>query len=107
MIRWLTIKMNEKPTTAATMKGGAQPTLRANVEAVLAWLRRSGKRSVRDGMARFAIPAEKAFGIPVGDLRKYAKDLGRSHELATALWETGWYEARLLAAFLAEPACSS
>jgi 3-methyladenine DNA glycosylase AlkD len=96
--------MNKKPTTAATKKGDAQPTLRAKVEAVLAWFQRRGNQSVRDGMVRFAIPADKAFGIPVGDLRKYAKELGRNHELATALWETGWYEARLLAAFLAEPA---
>jgi 3-methyladenine DNA glycosylase AlkD len=79
----------------------AKPT---DVSAVIAWLQHRGKQSVRTGMARFAIPADKAFGIPVGDLRKYAKELGRDHELAAKLWESGWYEARLLAAFVAEPA---
>ena len=29
---------------------------------------------------------------------------GESHELAAALWETGWYEARMLAAFVDDPA---
>lgn len=84
----------------STKQANAKP---ADVSAVIAWLKRRGKKSVREGMARFAIPAYKAFGIPVGDLRKYAKELGRDHELAAKLWESGWYEARLLAAFVAEP----
>jgi 3-methyladenine DNA glycosylase AlkD len=54
-------------------------------------------------MARFAIPSEKAFGIPVGTVRALAKRMGRNHELALALWATDWYEARMLAAFIDEP----
>ena len=87
-----------------TPKVAATNSLAEQVRGVVAWLERRGSQRVRDGMARFAIPADRAFGIPVGDLRKYAKSLGRNHELAAALWDTGWYEARLLAAFLAEPA---
>ena len=30
--------------------------------------------------------------------------IGRDHELALALWDTGWYEARMLTAFVDEPA---
>jgi len=74
-----------------------------DVEVVVASLKRMGTKKVRDGMARFAIPSEKAFGIAVGDLRKYAKRLGQNHELAEGLWKTGWYEARMLAAFVDEP----
>jgi 3-methyladenine DNA glycosylase AlkD len=55
-------------------------------------------------MARYAIPSENAFGVPVGVLRQYAKQLGRDHGLAAALWETGRYEARMLASFVDEPA---
>lgn len=33
-----------------------------------------------------------------------AKRIGRNHELAIALWETGWYEARLLTAYIDDPA---
>jgi 3-methyladenine DNA glycosylase AlkD len=40
----------------------------------------------------------------VGTLRDHAKKLGRNHELAGLLWESGWYEARMLATLLDEPA---
>jgi 3-methyladenine DNA glycosylase AlkD len=44
------------------------------------------------------------FGVSVATLRDMARKLGRSHELASALWDTGWYEARMLAGFVDEPA---
>lgn len=70
---------------------------------VVAWLKRTGTKKTRDGMARYAIPSDHAFGVPVGVMQKYAKKLGRNHDLALALWETRWYEARMLACFLGEP----
>lgn len=78
--------------------------LKNEVQSVLAWLERHGTKANREGMARYAIPSDKAFGVSVGTLRRYAKSLGRNHELAAALWDTGWYEARMLAAFVEEPA---
>lgn len=75
-----------------------------DVPSVISWLERHGTKANREGMARYAIPSDKAFGVSVGSLRKYAKQLRRNHELAAALWETGWYEARMLAAFVDEPA---
>lgn len=74
-----------------------------NAENIVVALKRMGKPAVRDGMKRFAIPAHNAFGISVGDLRKYAKGLGRNHSLAADLWQTGWYEARMLACFVDDP----
>ena len=71
---------------------------------VLAWLERRGSKKNRDGMARYAIVADKAFGVSVGTLRQYGKEIGINHELALALWRSGWYEARMLACFLADPA---
>jgi uncharacterized protein YdhG (YjbR/CyaY superfamily) len=85
--------------TGSQTAAAAQPT----VESVVALLKRSGKKSVRDGMARFAIPSDRAFGMAVGDVRAVAKRLGRSHVLAAELWKTQWYEARLLATFVDEP----
>lgn len=73
------------------------------VESALAWLERRGTRRNREGMARYAIRAKKVFGVSVADLRRFAKRLGRNHALATALWDTGWHEARMLAAFVEEP----
>jgi 3-methyladenine DNA glycosylase AlkD len=79
-------------------------TVAARVAASLAWLERRGSRRVRDDMKRrYGIDAPKAFGVPVGVLQRQARRLGRDHALAAALWRTGWYEARLLAAFVDDP----
>ena len=64
---------------------------------VLAWLERRGTRRNVQAMARYGIEAPRAFGVPVGTLIGLAKRLGKDHALAAALWESGWYEARLLA----------
>jgi 3-methyladenine DNA glycosylase AlkD len=71
---------------------------------VLALLERRGTKGNREGMARYGIVAPKAFGVSVTMLKALAKPLGRDHELAARLWETGWYEARLLAGFIDDPA---
>ncbi len=72
--------------------------------AVAAHLRKLANRKTLDGMSRYAIPSDGAYGVPVGKIRDYAKELGRQHTLALSLWKTGQYEARMLAAFLADPA---
>jgi len=76
----------------------------ASTRQALAWLRQHGSKKVRDGMARFGIPCDGAFGVPVGELRKYAKQLGRDHGLAEQLWQDGRYEARMLATMVDDPA---
>ena len=73
------------------------------VAEVVRWLERRGSKRERDGMARYGLPSDRAFGVPIGVMQRYAKELGRSHELALGLWETGWYEARTVAAFVGEP----
>ncbi len=73
------------------------------VEAVLASLKRHSTSSTREGMARYSIPSDKAFGVPMATMQRLAKKLGHSHDLAAALWHTGWYEARTVAAFVDEP----
>ena len=74
------------------------------VAAALAWLKQHSSKSVRDGMSRFAIPNDHAFGVKMGDIQKLGKRLGRDHALALALWQTGVYEARMLCAYIDEPA---
>jgi 3-methyladenine DNA glycosylase AlkD len=74
-----------------------------STKSVLAHLERIGTAATRDGMARYGIVAKRAFGVPVGAIKAYGKVLGRDHGLAAALWKSGWYEARLLAAFVDEP----
>jgi len=70
---------------------------------VLAWLRKKGTKSTVNGMARYGLEAKHAFGVPMGTLLTLAKRLGKDHALSLALWESGWYEARLLAALVGDP----
>jgi len=83
---------------------GRERPLKVDVHGALTWLKRHGTKRTREGMARYAIPSDKAFGVPVGTIQQLAKRVGPNHELAVALWETGWYEARMLASFVDEPA---
>jgi 3-methyladenine DNA glycosylase AlkD len=54
-------------------------------------------------LKRYGIVAPKAYGVPMGAIQRLAKSLGRDHDLALALWSSGWYEARLLAAYVDQP----
>jgi 3-methyladenine DNA glycosylase AlkD len=54
-------------------------------------------------MARYAIPSDHAYGVPMRDIKALGKTLGRNHPLALALWDTGVYEARMLASFVGDP----
>src|SRR3989344_608335 len=59
----------------------------------------------RDGMARFGITGKNIIGGPnMPTLRKIGREIGRDHQLALKLWASGIYEARLLAAFVENPA---
>jgi 3-methyladenine DNA glycosylase AlkD len=75
---------------------------KAAAEAVT-WLWALANRKTRAEMGpRYGIFTPKAMGVRVGDIQKVAKRLGKNHALALALWDTGWYEARMLASFVDE-----
>lgn len=76
---------------------------KVTAQAALAELKKLSSPKVRDGMARYGLPNDKALGVAVGAIQKLGKTLGRSQPLAEALWKTDVYEARLLAAFVGEP----
>ena len=54
------------------------------------------------GMARFGITSAKAYGWSTPDLKKFAREVGRDHDLAGCLWSTGIFEARMLAGLIDE-----
>ncbi len=57
-----------------------------------------------EGMARFGIrPKTRVLGIPIPELRKIAKQIGKDHDLALKLWDSKIHEARILAGYIAEP----
>lgn len=74
------------------------------VRFALEWLKSHGSQAAREGMARFAIPSDRALGVAMKDIRALGAKLGRKHELAAALWDTGVYEARMLASLVDDPA---
>jgi 3-methyladenine DNA glycosylase AlkD len=73
------------------------------VKAALALLKKRSTRSTLEGMARYAIPSDNAYGVAMKDIKALGKELGTRHDLATALWDTGVYEARMLVSFVADP----
>ncbi len=86
-----------------TTKKGTAKASKMTVPQILAWLEKKGTKKNRDGMARYAIVAPKVFGVSMATMQGLARQVGRDHELAAALWKSEWYEARMLSAFVDEP----
>ena len=74
------------------------------VKGLLGEMRSLGSEKDRQGMARYGINVDHAYGVSIYQLRRIAKRLGTDHEMALALWATGNHEARLLACFVDDPA---
>lgn len=55
------------------------------------------------GMARYGINPTNTLGVPIPVLRGLARQIGRDHDLAMMLWETGVHEARILASMVDNP----
>ena len=73
------------------------------LKAALAALEAKATRKDLDNLARFGIAASKPIGVSMANMRAIARDLGRDHDLAFALWKTGIYEARMLATLVDDP----
>ena len=70
----------------------------------LALLQQQARPQELEGMARFGLTGAGRLGLSVPAMRAIARALGRDHGLAQALWDTGIPDARIVAAYLAEPA---
>lgn len=70
---------------------------------VLDHLKSLGSEENRQGMLRYGIRIERALGISHGDQRRIAKAIGRDHERAFALWDSGITEAQFIASLTADP----
>jgi len=56
-----------------------------------------------EGMARYGINPKNNLGISIYKLRSIAKEIGKNHDLALKLWNSGIHDARLLACFIDDP----
>lgn len=78
---------------------------KADVASVLAWLKDHAQAKVREEMGpRYGIVVKKAFGVRMADMQRLARTIGTDHALAAKLWEAGWYEARMVACMIDDPA---
>jgi 3-methyladenine DNA glycosylase AlkD len=71
---------------------------------VLGWLERNGSAHQRESMKRYGLPNDHAVGMSMGKIQAFAKRIGKDHALAQQLWASGGYEARMVAAYIDEPA---
>lgn len=75
-----------------------------DVEGALTLLRQhAGAPADLEGMARFGMDVQARIGVRIPELRRIARQIGRDHARALALWDTGIPDAQILAAFTAEP----
>lgn len=80
-----------------------EPSPTWNADQIVAYLRSQRDETNIEGMGRFGIDTETALGISNTTLRAIGRKVKRNHDRALELWASGIREARLLAAFTAEP----
>jgi 3-methyladenine DNA glycosylase AlkD len=56
-----------------------------------------------DGMVKYGITPNRAYGVSIPNLRKLAKRIGKNHKLAEKLWKTNIRETKILASMIDEP----
>ena len=76
----------------------------SRLQNVLLLLQKEARPSELAGMARFGINPEGRLDLSMPAIRQIAQTLGRDHELALALWNTGIPDACIVAGIVADPA---
>ncbi|MFG6467183.1 DNA alkylation repair protein [Roseateles sp. BYS87W] len=74
------------------------------LDAALAALHAAARPEALAALARFGQTGAGRLGVAVPALRALAREFGRDHALALALWDTGVPDAQMLAGMVAEPA---
>ncbi len=70
---------------------------------ILKQLKSLGNPAAAEGMARYSINVESAYGVSIPNLREIARKIGKNRPLADALWASGIHEARILAGMVYPP----
>lgn len=72
-------------------------------------LSKNAKPGFKEGMAKFGIESSTALGIPMPELRQFAKEIRKTnateqnHELALELWKQNIHEAKMIACLIDDP----
>ena len=70
---------------------------------VITELKANANPSAVKGMAKFGINPTNTLGVSIPKLRGIGKWIGRDHDLALRLWDSGIHEARILASLVDNP----
>jgi 3-methyladenine DNA glycosylase AlkD len=89
--------------TKRSKSSRVEKTQRWTKEAVLRELKEVADPRVREKMAYFGVNVPKAHGISAPVLHTFARHIGKDHDLAEQLWQSGIHEAKILATLLGEP----
>ncbi len=73
-------------------------------EQIITQLKSLGDPAAAEGMARYGINTNAAYGVSIPNLRTIARKAGKNHALAEDLWASGIHEARILAGMIYPPA---
>lgn len=74
-----------------------------SLEEALKKLQAKARPDQIEGMSKLGMTADHRLGVSVPDMRQIAKELGKDHKLALALWKTGSPEAKMVASMIDEP----
>lgn len=75
-----------------------------NLEQAMARLNALADPTQLAGQARYGINVSASLGLSAPAMRKLAKEIGRDHQLAAQLWDSGVREARIVACLIDDPA---
>ena len=73
------------------------------LEQVISELKKQYNKRNIEGMARFGINVDNAFGVSAPMMKAIAKKIGKNHELALQLWDSGYHEAKHISAMIDDP----
>jgi 3-methyladenine DNA glycosylase AlkD len=79
------------------------PGVTMKLKEVLDYLKSHANPKNVEGMARYGIVAKQCYGLSAPEIRRLARMIGTNHPLALQLWRTGIYDARAVAALIADP----
>lgn len=69
-------------------------------EEIISKLQAMTSEKHKANVAKMGIPQNNNIGVSTADIRKLAKSIHKSNELALELWDTGYHEAKLLATLI-------
>lgn len=92
-------KATRSKATVSNKAPADKKSAAATVKEILTQLKSKGDEKVRKLNVRNGA-GDKQFGVKLGDVRNVAKKIKPNHELAMALWESGYLEAQLLTTLL-------